>query len=81
MVPAELLIGKLKLKKVISKYSSTLHNICHDKSIDCIMDINPELNRIYDDSYEYKKKLLIEYKNRNIFNKLTGARVNIRPIK
>ncbi len=81
MVPAELLIGKLKIKKVISKYSSTLHNICHDKSIDCIMDINSELNLIYDDSYAYKKKLLIEYNQRNIFNKLTGKKVNIRPIK
>tara|TARA_A100001011_G_scaffold272949_1_gene282259 strand:- start:11259 stop:12392 length:1134 start_codon:yes stop_codon:yes gene_type:complete len=80
LVPAELLIGKLKLKKVISKYSSTLHNICHNKSIDCIMDINPELNFIYDDSYEYKKKLLNEYNQRNIFNSFTGKKVNIKPI-
>tara|TARA_Y200000002_G_scaffold67587_1_gene52444 strand:- start:6094 stop:7227 length:1134 start_codon:yes stop_codon:yes gene_type:complete len=80
LVPAELLIGKLKLKKVISKYSSTLHNICHNKSIDCIMDINPELNFIYNDSYEYKKKLLNEYNQRNIFNSFTGKKVNIKSI-
>ena len=46
LIPVELFISNLKLKRVISKYSSTLHNICHNQSLSCIMDINPELELI-----------------------------------
>ena len=80
MIPAELLISKLKLKRVISRHSSTLHNICHNTSIDCIMDINPELQVMNNCPKHYKIKLLREFNDRYSFNKLTGGKVNIRPI-
>ncbi len=80
MIPAELLISKLKLKRVISKYSSTLHNISHNRSLNCIMDMNPELNLITNHSKHYKLPLLKKYKERYNFNKITRGRVDIRPI-
>ena len=80
MIPAELLISKLKLKRVISKYSSTLHNISHNRSLNCIMDMNPELNLITNYSKHYKLPLLKKYKERYNFNKITRGRVDIRPI-
>jgi len=80
MIPAELLISRLKLKRVISKYSSTLHNICHNTSLDCTMDINPELQVMNNYPKHYKIKLLKEFNERYSFNKLTGGKVNIRPI-
>lgn len=80
MIPAELLISKLKLKRVISKYSSTLHNICHNTSLHCIMDMNPELNLITNYSKHYKLPLLKKYKERYNFNKITRGSVDIRPI-
>ena len=80
MIPAELLISNLKLKRVISKYSSTLHNICHNTSLDCTMDINPELQVINKYPKYYKIQLLKEFNERYSFNKSTGGKVNIRPI-
>ena len=80
LIPAELLIGRLKLKRIISKYSSTLHNVCHNKSLECIMDINPELELINKNSNYYKKKLLEEFNLRYSFNKSTGEKINIKKI-
>tara|TARA_Y100000768_G_scaffold388180_1_gene382645 strand:+ start:1617 stop:2762 length:1146 start_codon:yes stop_codon:yes gene_type:complete len=81
MIPAELLISNLKLKRVVSKYSSTLHNICHNTSLDCIMDINPELRLINNHPKYYKSQLLKKFRERYNFNKLTRGRVNIKQIK
>ena len=80
MIPAEILISKLKLTRVISKYSSTLHNICHNTSVDCIMDINSEIQMIHNHSKHYKSQLLEEFNNRYHFNKLIRGKVNIIPI-
>ena len=80
MIPAELLIGKLKLKRVISRYSSALHNISHNTSLDCIMDINPELHEINNDS-KYYKTLLSEFNQRYSFNKSIRGKVNIKSIQ
>ena len=80
MIPAELLIGKLKLKRVISRYSSALHNISHNTSLDCIMDINPELHEINNDS-KYYKTLLSEFNHRYSFNKSIRGKVNIKSIQ
>jgi len=78
MIPAELLIGKLKLTRVISRYSSALHNISHNTSIACIMDINPELHKI--NNSEHYNVLLKEYNNRYSFNKSIRGNVNIKSI-
>tara|TARA_B110000967_G_C18860415_1_gene549611 strand:+ start:338 stop:1477 length:1140 start_codon:yes stop_codon:yes gene_type:complete len=80
LIPAEILISRLKLKRVISKYSSTLHNICHNTSVDCIMDINSEIQVIHNHSKLYKSQLLEEFSNRYHFNKLIRGKVNIIPI-
>ncbi|MDB3947340.1 hypothetical protein N9404_04535 [Candidatus Pelagibacter sp.] len=77
LIPAELFISNLKLKRVISKYSSTLHNICHNQSLSCIMDINPELELINKTDSYFKQQLIKEYKLRKKFNKLTRGKVKI----
>mgnify|MGYP001216730313 CR=1 FL=1 len=79
-IPAELLISKLKLKRVISRYSSVLHNISHNTSLDCIMDINPELHEINNNS-KYYKTLLTEFNHRYSFNKSIRGKVNIKSIQ
>ena len=77
LIPVELFISNLKLKRVISKYSSTLHNICHNQSLSCIMDINPELELINKTDSYFKEQLIKEYKLRKKFNKLTRGKVKI----
>ena len=67
LIPVELFISNLKLNRIISKYSSTLHNVCHNKSLNCIMDINPELHKI--NNSKHYNVLLKEYNNRYSFNK------------
>ena len=80
MIPAEILISNLKLTRVISKYSSTLHNICHNTSVNCVMDINSEIQVIHNHSKHYKTQLLEEFNDRHHFNKLIRGKVNIIPI-
>lgn len=77
LIPVELFISKLKLKRVISKYSSTLHNVCHNNSISCIMDVNPELEMLNKLNVYFKNEIINEYKLRKNFNKLTSGRVKI----
>ena len=79
MIPAELLIGKLKLTRVISRYTSALHNISHNTSINCIMDMNPELHYVNYNS-KYYNVLLKEFNNRYTFNKSIRGKVNIKSI-
>jgi hypothetical protein len=79
MIPAEVFINRLKLKRVIAKYSSTLHNICHNKSLDCIMDINTELQKLKNHPILYKQ-LLKEFNLRYRFNKSLGGKINIKLI-
>jgi hypothetical protein len=79
MIPAEVFINRLKLKRVIAKYSSTLHNICHNKSLDCIMDINTELQELKNHPILYEQ-LLKEFNLRYRFNKSLGEKINIKLI-
>ena len=79
MIPAELLISKLKLRRIIAKYSSTLHNICHNPSLVCLMDTNPELQQVKDYPVLYKD-LMKEFILRYRFNKLLGEKIKIKPI-
>ena len=79
LIPAEILISKLKLRRVIAKYSSTLHNICHNSSLECIMDINTELQYLKDHPIhceDLRKEFNLRYK----FNKFLGEKINIKPI-
>lgn len=77
LIPVELFISNLKLNRIISKYSSTLHNVCHNKSLNCIMDINPELEFFSNTNSYFKEQLIKEYKLRKNFNMLIRGKVKI----